>query len=44
MAEVGGLVFAHIKGFRPWPARVTGPANKAGKYPVLFLERTKPVN
>ena len=37
MAEVGDLVFAHIKGFRPWPARVTGQANKAGKYSVFFF-------
>ena len=37
MVEVGDLVLAHIKGFRPWPARVTGPANKAGKYPVFFF-------
>jgi len=37
MVEVGDLVFAHIKGFRPWPARVMGQANKAGKYSVFFF-------
>ena len=37
MVEVGDLIFGHIKGYRPWPARVMGPSNKAGHFSVFFF-------
>jgi len=37
MVEVGDLIFGHIKGYRPWPARVMGPSNVAGKFSVFFF-------
>ena len=36
MVEIGDLIFGHIKGYRPWPARVMGQAN-AGKFSVFFF-------
>jgi len=37
MVEVGDLIFGHIKGYRPWPARVMGSSNKAGHFSVFFF-------
>jgi len=41
--EIGDLVFAKIKGYKPWPARVMDKSQVAGKFSVFFLELTKPV-
>ena len=32
----GDLVFAKVKGYPPWPARITSHASSSGKFQVLF--------
>ena len=35
--EIGDLVFAKIKGYSPWPARVMDKSQVAGKFSVFFF-------
>ena len=35
--KIGDLIFAHVKGYRAWPARVMDKSSGAGKFSVFFF-------